>query len=378
MNVISRRQVLKLAVMGSTGLLLGARMVNSTLGAGANGVEDSTELHPLIMIDRDGWIILFAQNPDMGQGVKTSLPMILAEELGVLFEDVIIRQADWLPGQDLQFSGGSLSIRLNYQAMRKAGATARRMLLDAAAARWQVPVENLVTNNGRVHDRSGDQSASYGELAVEAAHVPVPADVALKSPADFRVIGKSHPDTDIRAMITGQSLFGSDLDLPGMLCAVVRRSPVSDGQVASFKAEAALKIKGVNSVHLLSNEQHGGRIISPNSPNFVSGVAVLAENTWSAMQGARALEVQWQLPPDPDSTDDLYRRFHAGLDAEPVQVRSDGNAESMLAATAEDFSAVYQVPLLPHAPMETMNCTASYSAGNGVIWAPTQNPGDLA
>ena len=171
MNVISRRQVLKLAVMGSTGLLLGARMVNSTLGAGANGVEDSTELHPLIMIDRDGWIILFAQNPDMGQGVKTSLPMILAEELGVLFEDVIIRQADWLPGQDLQFSGGSLSIRLNYQAMRKAGATARRMLLDAAAARWQVPVENLVTNNGRVHDRSGDQSASYGELAVEAAHV---------------------------------------------------------------------------------------------------------------------------------------------------------------------------------------------------------------
>lgn len=370
--------MLKLTVVGSTGLMLGARLVENTLGAEAASVGGSAALHPLVLIDKDGRIILFAQNPDMGQGVKTSLPMILAEELDVRFENVIIRQADWLPGQDLQFSGGSLSIRLNYQAMREAGATARRMLLEAAATRWQVPVEKLVTNNGRVQDRSGDLSAAYGELAVEASHRELPKDVALKSPAEFQVIGRSHADTDLRGMITGQPLFGSDLNLPGMLCAVVRRSPVSDGQVASFKADAALKIKGVKAVHVLSNEQHGGRIIFPNSPNFVSGVAVLAENTWSAMQGARALDVQWRLPKETDSTDELYQRFHSGLDLEAVQVRRDGDAERLIAADEEPFTAVYQVPLLSHAPMEPMNCTAAYVDGKVEVWAPTQNPGDLA
>ena len=378
MNGITRRQLLQLAVVGSTGLMLGARLVDRAFGAVSPGVvNESAALHPLVLIESDGRIVLFAQNPEMGQGVKTSLPMILAEELDVRFEDVVVRQADWMPGQDLQFSGGSLSIRLNYQAMREAGATARRMLLQAAAARWQLPVENLLTDNGWVRDQSGDHSAAYGELAVEAARGPVPTDVALKSPAEFNVIGKSHADKDLRDIITGRQLFGTDLTLPGMLYSIVRRSPVSDGQVKSFKADAALSVSGVKAVHVLSNEQHGGRIMLPNQPNFVSGVAVLADSTWSAMKGARALEVQWSLPPEPDSTDALYQRFHAGLDAEAVQVRSDGDADGLLAADADVFSAVYQVPLLPHAPMEPMNCTARYVDGKVEIWAPTQNPGDL-
>jgi isoquinoline 1-oxidoreductase beta subunit len=360
--------------MSSTGLMLGVRLVSRASAA----VDENSVLHPLVQIASDGGIFLFAQNPEMGQGVKTSLPMILAEELDVRLQDVVVRQADWLPGQDLQFSGGSLSIRLNYQAMREAGAAARQMLMQAAAARWALPLETLVTDNGKVRDASGDHAATYSELAADAARLPVPTDVQLKLPSAFRVIGKSHSDVDIKAMVTGNTQFGADLQLPGMLYAVIRHSPVSDGQVASFKDDVALAVAGVRAVHELSNEKHGGRIIQPNSPNFVSGVAVLADNTWAAMQGARALEVQWRNPSKLDDTVSLYEQFHAGLDAEAVQVRRDGNPAGLIDSDTKVFEAVYQVPLLPHAPMEPMNCTAHYADGKVEIWAPTQNPGGLA
>jgi isoquinoline 1-oxidoreductase beta subunit len=163
-----------------------------------------------------------------------------------------------------------------------------------------------------------------------------------------------------------------------MLCAVIRRSPVSDGQVASFNDAAARAVPGVRAVHLLSNEQHGGRVILPNSPNFVSGVAVLADYTWAALQGAAALDVKWRNPPTLDDTEALYQRFHAGLDAAAVAVRRDGEPEAALAAVGEPFEAVYQVPLLAHAPMEPMNCTARFAEGRIELWAPTQNPGGLA
>ena len=379
MNRISRRQLLQLGVMSSAGLMLGVGLVDRTFGAAASaGADKISMLHPLVHIAVDGGIILFAQNPEMGQGVKTILPMILAEELDVRLQDVVVKQADWLPGQDLQFSGGSLSIRLNYQAMREAGAAARQMLMAVAAKRWALPLATLVTDGGRVRDASGDQVANYGELAADAARLPVPADIQLKAPSAFRVIGKSHSDVDIKGMVTGKTQFSSDLKLPGMLYAVIRHSPVSDGQVVSFKDDAALAVAGVRAVHALSNEKHGGRIIQGNSPNFVSGVAVLAENTWAAMQGARALEVQWRNPSTRDDTAALYERFHAGLDEEAVQVRRDGDPESLIEKRADPFEAIYQVPLLPHAPMEPMNCTAHFINGRIEIWAPTQNPGGLA
>ena len=383
MSGISRRQLLRLGVMSSAGLMLGVRLADGAFGASAFAVaEETSVLHPLIHIAPDGGIFLFAQNPEMGQGVKTSLPMILAEELGVHLQDVVVMQADWLPGQDLQFSGGSLSIRLNYQAMREAGAAARQMLLQAAAARWQLPLDTLVTSHGRIRTASDDPAyskyvASYGELAAEAARLPLPADVRLKEPSDFQVIGKSHGDVDIEGIITGKTRYGMDLNLPDMLYAVIRHSPVSDGQVASFKDDAALAVAGVRAVYALSNEKHGGRIIQANSPNFVSGVAVLADSTWAAMQGARALQVEWRNPVMLDDTESLYKQFHAGLETEAVQVRRDGNPDGLIDSDDNPFEAVYQVPLLPHAPMEPMNCTARYSDAKVEVWAPTQNPGGL-
>lgn len=378
MSDISRRQFLRLGVIGGAGLLLGVQMPDSAQAA-TSGVESSgAKLHPLVHLSSRGEIILYAQNPELGQGVKTSLPMILAEELDVRLEDVTVRQADWLPGVDLQFSGGSLSIRLNYQAMREAGAAARRMLIQAAANRWSLPLDSLATGAGRVRDASGNHSASYGELAEDAGRLQLPTDAPLKSPDEFRVIGKSHADVDVRGIVTGKTVFGSDLELPGMLHAVFRHSPVSDGQVDSFEDRAALAVPGVRVVHALANEQHGGRIIKANSPNFVSGVAVLADSAWAAFQGAQALQVQWRNPARLDNSAELREQFLAGLEAPAVQVRKDGDPFSPFESGDKAFEAIYEVPLLPHAPMEPMNCTARYSQGKVEIWAPTQNPGGLA
>ncbi len=374
--MISRRHLLQLGVMSGAGLLLGVGRVDPLLGAASAG--ETAVLHPLVHIEPGGSVVLFAQNPEMGQGVKTSLPMILAEELDLPFEDVEVRQADWLPGQDRQFSGGSLSIRLNYQAMREAGATARLMLLQAAAERWRVPLDALVTGDGHVRSADGRHSATYGELAAQAAQLPVPEEAPLKSPSEYRIIGRPRSDVDLPAILRGAPLFSLDFKLPDMLYAVVRRSPVGDGQVASFDDRAARTVPGVRAVHVLSNEQHGGRIIQPNSPNFVSGIAVLADNTWAALQGAGALEVKWRNPPELDDTEALFARFHDGLRGTPVEVRRDGDPESLLAGGADVFEQVYQVQLLAHAPMEPMNCTARDADGRSELWVPTQNPGGVA
>jgi len=291
---------------------------------------------------------------------------------------VKIGQSDWLPGEDLQFSGGSLSIRLNYKAMRQAGATARRMLMQAAADSWHLPPERLATDAGFVVDPAGGRRASYFELAAAAARLPVPDGVALKDPGDFQVIGRSVSDVDLPAIVTGWPFeYSLDFTLPDMLYAVVRRSPWSDGQVASFSDTAAWAVPGVHSVVPLANTEHGGRVILPNSPNFVSGVAVLADSTWSAMQGVRALEVQWHQPPELDDTEALYAKFRAALNSPAEAVRRDGEPERLLEEHAELFDAVYEVPLLAHAPMEPMNCTARLMHGRLELWAPTQNPGGL-
>lgn len=378
MNQVSRRQFLQLGVISGAGMLLGVRIAEGSEERTTVEAAPPSMLHPLIQIEPSGEIVLYAQNPDMGQGVRTSLPMILAEELDVRFEEVEVRQADWLKGEDLQFSGGSLSIRLNYRAMREAGAAARRMLLEAAARRWQRPLAALRTENGRVLDDHGEHVAAYGELAAEAARLPVPTDVPLKPQEAFKVIGQSHSDVDSRRIVTGEPLYSLDFELPGMLFAAIRRSPVSDGQVASFNDVRARAIGGVRDVYPLSNERHGGRVILPNSPNFVSGVAVLAENSWAALQGASALEVQWRNPDQLEATDALYHRFHQALHGEAAEVRRDGSPEKLIGAAEDAFEVVYQLPLLAHAPMEPMNCTARVADGRVELWAPTQNPAGLA
>jgi isoquinoline 1-oxidoreductase beta subunit len=256
--------------------------------------------------------------------------------------------------------------------MRQAGATARAMLLTAAANRLAMPIEKLHTEKGRVVDSARQVSLDYAELATEAAALPVPDAVDLKDAAKFRIIGTSIRDVDLDDVTTGRHEYSLDLKLPDMLYAVVRRCPNGDGQPLSYDATAAKAVPGVVGFHVLRNVDHGGRIILPNCPNFVSGVAVLATNTWAAMQGARKLDVEWQLPESRDDSDALMHRFEQALGQDAELVRRDGEPESSDAEQAIDV--VYRLPFLNHAPMEPMNCTAYVRDDKAEVWAPTQNP----
>ena len=364
--MINRRDFIQLGAAGALGLVIG-------IPRGGYAAGNSIDLHPLIRIGSDGRITLFAQNPEMGQGVKTALPMIIAEELDVDWSTIEIEQSDWDTRLENQFSGGSLSIRLNYTAMRQAGATARTMLIAAAAERFgSAQPDNLSTQDGYVVDAASNRRLSYAELAEDAANVPVPDEPELKSEADFKLIGQSIADVDSVAMSNGQQQYSLDLTLPDMLYAVVKRCPHGDGQPVSFDATAAEKVPGVVEIHMLRNVDYGGRIILPNCPNFVSGVAVLATNTWAALQGARKLEVEWQMPDPGDDSDELFRRFEKALDSDAEVVRRDGEPE--LTDTDHGIDSTYRLPYLAHIPMEPMNCTAHVLGDNAEIWAPTQNP----
>ncbi len=365
MTELNRREFVRLCAVAGTGLLIGIPRTGRS-------ATSARELHPLVRIDSDGRIVIYAQNPEMGQGVKTALPMMVAEELDVDWERIEIAQADWDPRLQNQFSGGSLSVRLNYAAMRQAGASARNMLLAAAANRLNRPVADLHTQQGHVIYKAENVRLSYAELAESAAALSVPDEPELKDASAFRLIGESVADVDVQDIITGHQQYSSDLVLPDMVYAVVRRCPHGDGQPVSFDATAATSVPGVLGTHMLRNLDHGGRIILPNCPNFVSGVAVLATNTWAALQGARKLDVEWEMPDARDDSDELMRRFEQALDAEAEVVRSDGDVE--FADEAHRIDVTYRLPFLAHVPMEPMNCTAHVEAGKAEVWAPTQNP----
>jgi isoquinoline 1-oxidoreductase beta subunit len=373
MTSIDRREFVKLSTMGGVGLMLGM----SAYGQEKANVR-TIALQPLVRITTDGQITLFAQNPEMGQGVKTSLPMIIAEELDVDWSTISVEQSPWDTRLENQFSGGSLSIRLNFMAMRQAGASVREMLMRAAASRWQIPIADLSTRKGFVlHEGSGRKS-SYGDLAEAAAALPIPDEPALKPNSAFELIGTSVADVDLGGIINGTQEFSLDFAVPNMLYAVVRRSPYSDGQPATFDADDAMEVAGVVRCEMLRNDQHGGRIALPNSPNFVSGVAVLAETTWAALEGARRLAVEWERPnPLPDSSQ-LMAEFRGALHTPGVTIRDDGDTEAALASASTSIDVTYELPFLAHVPMEPMNCTVDASGERIVVWAPTQNPELLA
>jgi len=365
LKMINRRDFIQLSAISSLGLVIGLPKLTQA-------DDTKISLHPLIRVGTDGHITLYAQNPEMGQGVKTALPMIIAEELDVDWESVVVEQADWDPRLENQFSGGSLSVRLNYSAMRQAGATARAMLLAAASERLNRPPADLSSDRGYVVDRKGDARIAYAELAEAAATLPVPSDPVLKDESEFRLVGTSVTDVDMHDMLTGRADFSLDFTLPDMLYAVVRRCPHGDGQPTSFDDSNSKTVRGVVGFHLLKNSDHGGRIILPNCPNFVSGVAVLATNTWSALEGARRLKIQWQMPDARDDTTELMQQFEAALDDDAELVRKDGDPAMPDEATQID--AVYKLPYLAHVPMEPMNCTARVDGNMAEVWAPTQNP----
>src|SRR5437763_7002861 len=311
-----------------------------------------------IEIGPDGAVTIWTGRSEMGQGVRTAMPMIVAEELEPEWTRVRVAQADADPAYGDQFTVGSRSVRSGFEPLRKAGAAAREMLIGAAALTWNVPREACRARNGMVEHVPTGRRLGYGDLAARAATLPVPADPPLKSPSEFRLLGHRMPRVDTPDKVSGTAVFGMDVRLPGMLYAAVARCPVFGGRVKAFDPAPALAVPGVQRVVQIS-----------------SGVAVVATGTWPALQGKNALKVDWDEGATARwSRDGIWSAFAAAAARPGEVIRALGDVDPNLKAAARTVEAVYQAPYLAHACMEPMNCTAQVRGGRCEIWAPTQNP----
>ena len=348
----------------AVGKLYGQTIIEKLGGKSAgdkkpNAANASFQPHAFVRIGSDDQVTIIVGKSEMGQGVHTGLPMILADELDIDPRRVKVEvaghdKAFYHPFLPAQFTGGSMSIMTTYEPLRKAGATARAMLLSAAAKQWGVPVANLTTDNGVV--LGGRRRATYGELAEAASALPVPKDVALKDSKDFKYIGKSLSRLDGHDKVTGRAEFSIDVQRPGMLIAMIARSPVSLGKMKSFDDSAARAVAGVVDVKAVP-----------------SGVAVFATNTWAAGRGRDALKVQWEAGANASISTQSLRDQYRKLSRTPglVALKAEG-VDKALATAAKRIDVEYELPFLAHAAMEPLNAVADVTANKCEIWAGTQ------
>ena len=363
----SRRDLLKASVV-SGGLVLSFSIAAKAEAASAAGAQS---LNAYVRVAPDGIVTIMGKNPEIGQGIKTSLPMMIAEELDVPWENVRIEQADSDPKlYGRQFAGGSLATPMNWDDLRRVGAVARAMLVNAAATAWNCPTGECKTAAGQVIHVSTGRKASYGSLAGQCAGVaaPDPKSVALKNPKDYKIIGKATPQYDTAKIVTGAPLFGIDVRLPGMLYATYEKAPVFGAKVASANLDAARAVKGVRKVFVVD----GGAKLD----GLLPGVAVVGDSWWAARKGRNQLQTKWaDHPTSSQSTVAFDRRaLELGAGAGQTTLRKDGDVDGALKGAAASVEAAYAYPFLAHAPLEPQNTTAHFKDGKMEIWAPTQNP----
>ena len=357
-TTLSRRHFLKVTSLAGGGVLFGFDMLANMTGETA-AADAVFAPNAYISIDASGLVTLVAPNPEIGQGVKTAIPMLVAEELDVDWHKVVVQQAPFdTVKYGNQSAGGSGAIRGRWEPIRKAGATARHMIVAAAAQTWNVPIEECSTDNGWVIHKSG-KKLSYGELAGKSAGIPVPDNVTLKDPKDFKIIGKRIRNIDNQQIITGKPLFGIDTRREGMLYAMVARPPAFGKKLKLFDDTATRKIPGVKNVVRVENI-----------------VAVLATNTWAAKKGKDALKLEYEDDGKLESTADHDAAFKQLVQQKTDKpARNDGDAEQAIANAKKVISAIYEVPVLSHAPMEPINFFADVKDGNADLYGPTQVPG---
>lgn len=363
---IKRRDFLKISGITGTGLILGFGL---TTGAKEN-VLTQFEPNAFLKIGSDNSIIIFAKNPEIGQGVKTSLPMIIAEELEVDWQKIKVVQAGLDGRLGAQFAGGSTAIKTNWQTLRKAGATGKAMLISAAASQWNIAESECYAKNGGVKNTRNNETFTYGALVNAAAKLEIPQEPTLKDSKDFKIIGTAKKGVDNKAIVTGTAGFGIDARREGMLVAVIEKCPVYGGKVKSFDDTEAQKINGVK--HILK--------IDPLGPgDRVAGVAVVADNTWAAMKARKALKITWEPGGGAsESTDKINEKFKEYISKKgQIDLRDDGDVDAVFKQSDKIIEAVYEVPFLSHVPMEPMNYCADVRDNQAHVWGPTQVPGSV-
>jgi len=388
---VSRRQFFKISTIAGGGLALGLAMGTSPKAKAQAGAAETSSLSPYVQIQPNGRINIFSKNPECGQGIKTGLPLIIAEELDCAWNDVDVVQAD-IDGSryGAQFAGGSLSTPMNWMAMRQAGATARAMILAAAAQQLNIPVSELTTSDTKVLHATSGREWGYGDFAELAATMPIPdaASLTLKTQDQFKLLGRRFTGVDNMDIVTGKPLFGADTRMEGLKYATYTKSPQIGGRALSFNEDHIKSMSGIVDAFII-DEFGSPKVFNPGGGDMFSGVAIVADSTWAAIKAKRELEIEWDLSDaEQASWDDLVNRAYAlkDQDGEPLMTTtfgpdgpstvaaSKGDAEAVLQNAATVVSGFYEYPYVSHAQLEPETCTALYQNGNCEIWAPAQIP----
>ncbi|MBC7673930.1 MAG: xanthine dehydrogenase family protein molybdopterin-binding subunit [Polaromonas sp.] len=372
-SAVSRRDFLRVSAIAGGGLLIASYLepLDAATAVGRSAASDAT-LNAYIRITPDGIVTIIAKNPEVGQGVKTMLPMLIAEELDVDWTQVRIEQGD-LDTKNFQgqVAGGSTATPNNWLPMRRVGAAARAMLVATAAQQWGVPAAECETAKGVVSHRASKRSATYGELATRAATATPPdlATVPLKDRKDFRIIGQRVRGVDTHRIVTGVPMYGIDVTVPGMLYATFVKCPVFGGKVASANVEAVKALPGVRQAFVVE----GGT----NLNGLMPGVAIVADSWWQAKSARLKLKVIWDEGATAQQSSASFATQAAALAAQPAQrsLRKDGDVDTALAGAARTIKGEYFYPFIAHASLEPQNCTAHMKPdGQLEIWAPSQAP----
>ena len=353
MSPLSRREFVAAGVAAGAGLVIGFYLPHKS-----GSPQESFSPNAYLRITPDNKVTIVVARSEMGQGVRTALPMILAEELEADWKQIEVEQAGASTLYGDQTTGGSASIRTTWDPMRKAGASAREMLISAAALTWNVPRSTCTAENSHIKHAATNRSLSYGELVGKASTLPIPTDVTLKQSKDYKIVGQRLPRVDSPAKVKGEAVFGIDFRVPGMKFAVLSRCPTIGGKVSAFDDKESKKISGVNYVGKIGD----------------SAVAVVADSVWSTMEGRRVLNVTWDEGSNKDlNTAEVMASLKQAASKKPANLFLAGDPAK---TSGKKISAEYTLPFMAHAPMEPGNCTAHYQGTKCELWAPTQVPQD--
>lgn len=375
---VSRRAFLVASAAAGGGLLINFSV--PVFAEAASGPRRRYTLNAYIQIDPDNTVTIMSKCPEIGQGVKTSLPMIIAEELDADWKNVVTEQAPLDPrAYGAQFAGGSFATPMNYEPLRRVGAAAREMLVTAAAQAWGIKADRCDTAiAGYVRHTGTGRKLSYGALAARASRIKPPdmRSVRVKDPKDFRIIGKPITGVDNPLIVTGKPLFGIDMSLPGMKYAVFEKCPVFGGKPVSANLDAIKALPGVHDAFIVPGARPTG-LPDGMAITLQDGIAIIGDTWWAANAALDKLIVEWDEGPVASQSTEQFDRMATDLSTKPPGkiFRHDGDVEKAFASAAKVIEGHYAYPLVAHTPLEPMNSTARYADGKVEVWAPTQNPG---
>ncbi len=383
----SRRNFLRTSSLASGGLLIGFNLFTACKSDVKPPIDladlNYNDFNAFIKIAKNGAVTIFSPNPEIGQGVKTAMPMIIAEELGVAWDKVLVEQGALdTENYTRQVAGGSQSIRFGWDALRQTGATARQMLINAAAAKWGVDASELSVSEGVITNAAGE-TLGYGDVVDEAAKLEVPEEVTLKEPKDYKIIGTDQVNVDIDKIITGKPLFGLDYKVDGMVYAAVLRPPAFGQELESYDATEAKAMPGV--IDVITIGKKAKVLLGKEEINWTAQlgasekVVVIAKTTWEAFKAKKVIKAQWKNASTLESTDYQDKKLNDLLDGkEFITLREDGDVDKAFANADTVLERTYESPFLPHNCMEPMNFFANVTDNKIHLVGPIQTPEDAA